>query len=91
MKKSILSTHVLLFATFLIVTCQDQSVQFEQAPPQLSQTSNSVDKSWTERVQDGSFQLRVTVNDSFDTNEAFKMVDFVNDGGDCPPFEICID
>lgn len=32
MKKSILSTHVLLFATFLIVTCQDQSVQFEQAP-----------------------------------------------------------
>jgi hypothetical protein len=40
---------------------------------------------------DGSFQLRVTVNDGFDSNEAFKFVDYVHDGGDCPPFEICID
>lgn len=40
---------------------------------------------------DGSFQLRVTVNDGFDTNETIKMVDYVNDGDDCPPFEICID
>ncbi len=38
---------------------------------------------------DGSFQLRVTVNDGFDSNEAFKIVDYVHDGDDCPPFELC--
>lgn len=36
----------------------------------------------------GHFQLRVTVDDGFETNEAIKIVNYVNDG-DCPPTEIC--